>query len=305
MKQMIRSAVVAAILRRHRFRAEDAVVLSCDPRSGSTWLSEILDAVAPSAVIWEPFHVDNVREVRDLGFSWRQYIPPDADWPEAEALVRDILEGRVVNQWTSWASSLSDFRHADRLIVKCCRANGFLPWMVRRIDFKRRPIHFLRHPFSIAASQIKMGNFGTDGMEAELVKGRYADELSDSADYIRGLSTDEERIVAMWCRTQKAALEDPVTASKVVRICYEDLTLHPEREIARLFEGWGEPVPEAIHAHVRKASRMTQGDNLKQSPEEQVSKWQSIFSEAQIAKMAKILVDFEIKVYDDSPLPRL
>jgi hypothetical protein len=303
MKQVLRSKVIAGGLRLRNLRAEDALVLSCDPRSGSTWLSEVLTACTPSAVIWEPFHLDNVPRVRDAGFAWRQYIPPDADWPEAEALVRDILRGRLINQWTSWASPASGFFTAEQLIVKCCRANGFLPWMVRRVAFRRKPIHFLRHPFAIAASQIRMGNFDTAGMDADLQRGPYAKDLAESAEYIRGLQTDEERIVAMWCRTQKGALEDSQTQDRVVRMHYETLSVYPEREIQHLFDAWGEPVPEIAQAQVQKASRMTQGDSLLNDPEQQVGKWRHQFSDQQIARMGQILKDFGISAYGEDPMP--
>ncbi|WP_090114262.1 hypothetical protein [Limimaricola pyoseonensis] len=300
----MRQRAIAATLRMRGFAPEQALLLSCDPRSGSTWLSELLVAAAPSAVIWEPFHLDSAPRVREAGFAWRQVIPAEADWPEAEALVRDILSGRCINDWTSWASSFGEFLAAERLVVKCCRANGFLPWMLRRIAFRRRPIHFLRHPFAIAASQIRMGNFGTDGMAADLERGPFAADFVESAAYIRGLETDEERIVAMWCRVQGPALRDPVTAEKAVRLHYETMTLDPAAEIGRLFAAWGEPVPEPVLSRVRRASRMTEDASLLDAPEAQVGKWQTHFTDRQVARMGRVLRDFDIAAYDETPLPR-
>ena len=302
-RQRVRAATVSTLLRVKQHAPEDAILLSCDPRSGSTWLSELLYNARPSAVIWEPFHRDHVPQVRDLGFAWRQYIPAEAYWPEAEQLVRRILAGGVINQWTAWASPVADFARAERLIVKCCRANGFLPWLVRRIAFRKKPIHFLRHPFAIAASQIRMGNFDTAGMDADLARGRYAEDLAESAAYIRGLRSPEEKIVAMWCRTQKPALSDPVTSARVTRICYETLTLSPEQEIARLYAGWGESVPKDVFARITKASRMTQDASKLANPVDQVGKWQQFFDDRQISRMGRILRDFDIAVYDESSLP--
>ena len=302
-RQRVRAATVSTVLRIRHHAPEDAILLSCDPRSGSTWLSELLYNARPSAVIWEPFHRDHVPQVRALDFAWRQYIPADADWPEAERLVRRILSGGVINQWTGWASPLADFARAERLIVKCCRANGFLPWLVRRVAFRKKPIHFLRHPFAIAASQLRMGNFDTSGMDADLERGRYAGDLAESAAYIRGLRRPEEKIVAMWCRTQKPALTDPVTRTRVIRICYETLTLSPQREIARLYANWGESVPDGTLSQITQASRMTQDASQLANPANQVGKWQQFFDDRQISRMARILRDFEIPIYDENPLP--
>lgn len=303
MKQHLRSAAISTALRIKRHRPEDAIVLSCDPRSGSTWISEVLGAATPSAVIWEPFHRGKVPEVRDLGFAWRQCIPADADWPEAEKMIRKILSGGVINQWTSWANPAADFVRAERLIIKCCRANGFLPWMVRKIAFERKPIHFLRHPFAIAASQIKMGNFDTSGMDRDLDRGPYTDNMIETSRYIRGLSSDEEKIVAMWCRTHQAALNDPVTRDRTIRVHYENLTVNPGPEIKRVFGGWGESMPENVLALVRKASRMTEKSSKLETPEQQISKWQKHFTDRQVARMAAVIKDFDVVNYGESMMP--
>ncbi len=303
MKQHLRSAVISTALRVKRHKPEDAIVLSCDPRSGSTWISEVLGATTPSAVIWEPFHRDNVPEVKDLGFAWRQYIPADANWPEAETLIRKVMSGGVINQWTSWANPAVDFLRAERLIVKCCRANGFLPWMVRKIAFKRKPIHFLRHPFAIAASQIKMGNFDTEGMDRDLDRGPYTQYIVESSRYIRGLSTDEEKIVAMWCRTHQAALNDPLTRERTIRVHYENLTMDPAREIQRVFDGWGESMPSNVLSLVRKASRMTEKTSKLETPEQQISKWRKHFSDKQVARMTNVITDFNLTNYGENVMP--
>lgn len=303
MKKALRSQVIRSALAMRRFAPEDALLLSCDPRSGSTWLSELLCAAGPTAVIWEPFHLDNAPRVRRFGFAWRQYIPPEADWPEAEALIREILAGRHINSWTGWASPVQDFLRAEQLIVKCCRANAFLPWLVRRISFTQRPIHFLRHPFAIAASQIRMGNFDTGGMNADLERGRFSEDLRGSADYIRGLETDEERIVAMWCRSQMAALSDPVTQARTVRMHYETLTLEPESEISRLFAAWGRPVPETLLPRIKKASRMTVDASKLGDPVAQVGKWRQTFSDRQVERMTRVLRDFGTVIYNENLLP--
>ncbi|OED47338.1 hypothetical protein [Leisingera sp. S232] len=304
MKQLARARLIETALRVRGFCAEDAVLLSCDPRSGSTWLSEVLCAAEPSAVIWEPFHLEHAPRVRAFGFAWRQIIPPDADWPEAETLVRAILAGRHINSWTGWASPAADFLRARQLLVKCCRANGFLPWMLRRIAFRRAPIHFLRHPFAIAASQLRMGNFSTGGMDADLARGRYAGAGTDTARYIRSLTSDEERIVAMWCRVQQPALEDPLTQAQAVRMHYETLIAEPAQEIGRLFAAWDRPVPAGVLAHTGKASRMTMDASQLGNPAAQAGKWQQAFSDRQVSRMSRVLRHFGVTVYDESILPK-
>ncbi len=302
-KTTLRSGILnvhAALARR---RPEDAIVLSCDPRSGSTWLSEILGQSLNAATIWEPFHLDEVPEVRRFGFGWREFIPADADWPEAEALIRKVLSGRLINPWISSANRARTFVTAERLLVKCCRANGFLPWMVRRIQFEARPIHFLRHPFAIVASQLKMGNFDGSGLHDALFEGRYADRLSHQADYILGLQSDEERIVAIWCRTHLPCLTDPERDRYWITTHYEQLLLEPEADITRIFLQWNRPVPSNILDRIRRPSRMTQQSELKSNAMAQITKWQNDFPDSKQRAMAAVLTNFGVNCYEQDPLP--
>jgi len=303
LKRTLRHGAIAAHATLARRRPEDAVVLSCDPRSGSTWLSELLGDGLNAATIWEPFHLGEVPQVRAFGFGWREYIPADADWPEAEALIRRILAGRVVNAWTTSANRTTDFLTADRLLVKCCRANAFLPWMARRIDFTSRPIHFLRHPFAIVASQLKMGIFSGEGLRDALLKGRHAARLADQVDYILGLESDEERIVAMWCRTHLPCLTDPKRGELWFTMHYERLMVDPQAEVTRLFEAWRRPVPDGMLDRVRNPSRMTQDNSLETDPMAQIAKWQSRFPDSKQRAMLAVLSHFGICVYGQDPLP--
>jgi hypothetical protein len=302
-KTNLRSGLLSVHAALARRRPEDAIVLSCDPRSGSTWLSEILGQSLNAVTIWEPFHLDEVPEMRRLGLGWREFIPADAEWPEAETLVRKVLSGRLINPWISSANPAKAFFTADRLLVKCCRANGFLPWMVRRIEFKARPIHFLRHPFAIVASQLKMGNFDGSGLRDALFEGRYADQLSHQADYILGLQSDEERIVAMWCRTHLPCLTDPERNRYWITTHYEELLREPEAEITRIFSQWDRPVPTNILDSIRRPSRMTQQGALKADAMAQITKWQTHFPDSKQRAMAAVLTHFEVACYNHDPFP--
>lgn len=94
---------------------------------------------------------------RDLGFSWRQRIDEGTQWDEARAAFERTFRGRTLNLW-SCTSDLGDYLRAERLVVKLCRANGALPWLTEAFDFRYAPIYLVRHPFAVAASQVKWGS---------------------------------------------------------------------------------------------------------------------------------------------------
>lgn len=303
LKPTVRSGLLSTHASLKRRRPEAAVVLSCYARSGSTWLQELLSPMLKAATVWEPFHLDEAPKVRDLGFGWREYIPLDAEWPEAEDLFRQILSGRLINAWTGSASRFSHFLTADRLLVKCCRANSFLPWMVRRVAFEMQPVHFLRHPFAVVPSMLKFGKFDGRGLHDALFKGSYVDRLSHHNDYILGLQSDEERIVAIWCRSQIPCLTDPERDRYWITSYYEQLLLDPDAEIARIFSKWDRPVPSDVQERVGRPSRMTQGDALQSDAMAQISKWQDVLPDSKQRAMLAVLGHFGVTCYGQDPFP--
>lgn len=304
LKSKVKMATAGAAAALRRRDPSDAVVISCEPRGGSTWLTEAILTEPGSAQIWEPLHKRWVPEVEALEFSWRQYIPVGADWPEARHLLEKILTGRVTNEWILQATPLKQFMAADRLVVKFCRANALLPWLSREFNFKRKPIHLLRHPFAVATSQDRMGNFSTRDLIHTHARRHYPEHLEPHAAYVATLETVEEQAVASWCLSNLPSLRDPEAGTRWITVYYEDLTLNPEEGLTQIFGAWGEAAPEAALEQARKPSRMTQGDALRSDPAEQVSKWRTAIAPDLISRMTAVLEHFGVTEYGDEPLPR-
>src|SRR5690348_9282727 len=127
------------------------------PRSGSTWLGELIACTPRSALLFEPLIATQPGPFRDLGFVWDQPIPRDAEWPEAKAAFEAMLRGKAITDWniTYSRSSAASFLTARRMVVKCCHANALLSWLVNQFNFRYQPIFLVRHPFAVVASQLE------------------------------------------------------------------------------------------------------------------------------------------------------
>lgn len=88
------------------------------------------------------------------------------------------------------------FAEAEQLIVKFCRGTAFLPWFVRTFELRFAPIHFLRHPFAVAASQLKFGAWKQSSERFPMPEGRYTEPFDRHADFLRSLDTQAEWMVA-------------------------------------------------------------------------------------------------------------
>jgi hypothetical protein len=282
----------------NRFDPREAVVLSSSPRGGSTWITEQLcEAFAPAAVLWEPLNLDHVPRFRRLGFAWRQHIPEDADWPKAEKAFDRVLTGREINKWTCFLSRPAAFWKAERILVKFVRANALLPWLTRRYDFRRKPIHLIRHPMAVVASQLKNNCWKGRPDRYEIPECRYREFYTDHADFLGSLNSKTECLAAQWCLTNKVALEHQRAGQDWMTVCYEDLLLEPEKTLNEIFTAWGLDRDGRAAAGIRQPSRTTQDEKYLSDPQKQLSKWRRELSDEQVERSLAVLDHFGIGLY--------
>lgn len=129
------------------------VVLSGSPRSGTTWLAELFASISGASVLWEPLHIRNQPELKEMGFTWRTVIYPGTEWPEAERLFSDILSGRRLNLHTAKMCGFKEIWKRKFWVVKFVRANGLLYWLTQKFPVKP-PIVIIRHPCAVVSSQM-------------------------------------------------------------------------------------------------------------------------------------------------------
>jgi len=289
-----------------KFNPKEQILIFSDPRGGSTWLTEIIHTIPNTAIIWEPLNIHNVKTVKNLGFGWRQYIPENQTWLEAENVINKICSGKIVNEWTMLVTNVKDYYKANQLIVKICRGNMLLPWITNRIEFKFSPIYLIRHPFAVVASQMKQGGWNSPFRKFEVPKIPFNEIYQEHIKFLTSLSTKEEILIAYWCLTNKISLNHPNNNTKWITVYYEKLLLHPGHEIQRIFKTWNMPVPKDIEKTYQKKSSTTLGEMNTHDPKIQLAKWKRELNKTQINKMQRVLDYFEITSYSwDKLTPRI
>lgn len=212
-----------------RFKANDALILTSSPRSGSTLLSQILTAIPKSCTLFEPLHLEQVPEAATAGFTWRTYVEPDLDWPQGKAFLKQVFEGRIINSWISREISLKDALRAEKLIVKFVRANRLLPWICNSFDIPK-PIFLIRHPCAVIASQIK---YGWDNAQYAPESPPYLAPYPAFQSVLKQLNSDVEYLAAMWALDQLPALIQ-TSPHPWLTVTYEELSLRPEHTISKI-----------------------------------------------------------------------
>ena len=89
----------------------------------------------------------------------------------------DVLSAKFLPyEYISWPPEANNnLLDTKQWIVKFCRANRMLPWMVEHLDI-RPPIYLLRHPCAVVSSQLRHEAFDYMGSTYEKDNGAH-DEL--------------------------------------------------------------------------------------------------------------------------------
>jgi hypothetical protein len=285
-----------------------------NPRGGSTWLMTILSRIPGSITIDEPVNVmQNYPELNAVGFCPNPHIPEDADWPEAEAFFvklfnREIKSIRSLGLYLQ-NPDLSRLSMCRYFIYKDCSSNMILPWLTKR--FEINPIYILRHPCAVVASQLRYGNFW-DYIKADPrahlpdTRCKFQDIYGLYSDIISRIRTPVERLATEWSLYNAIPIRHPRNNQQWITVSYEELYSNPDAELERIFSRIGVPMPDGLPDSVRTPSASSLGGSHSDIfSGQQLSSWQRKLSKEEIKSILAITKEFQLDVYDDSPMPDL
>lgn len=296
-----------------KFNMKDTILIAGSPRSGTSWLMEILGNIPGYTYLFEPLNPRWFPETRELGFQSRIYLPSDIDWSKGEEYLRKIFTGQLVGFQSLYQFTPKEIMHlllGKKLIVKSVRLNRLLPWASRRFQLSK--IFFIiRHPCAVITSQLKTGwcgyhstfppysnifpNLKTILYEASEIKS-LDPELFNR---LKNIKTREEILAVAWCLDNYVPLSSPKPFPWET-IIYEKLVKQGEKEIVKLFNEIEEKdfLRYAIR-YLKVPSALAPGDEPKTviKANEQLSKWKKFLSEKQIERILSIVSDFGLDYY--------
>ena len=280
-----------------------ALLLFASPRGGSTWLEEMLATIPRTATIWEP--LDQVRNpaFRKVGFWWRQHIPEDADWPEAEACFEDLFSGSMLSPFLLESTTIDKLRDAERLIVKFIRGGMLLPWITRHFDLPK-PVLLVRHPCAVVVSMRKHGAWTK--FKHRLPKPpphRYDEKVREMYERLGKVSGEVENLAAIWCLNNTHPLNHPGNDRDWTTITYEELVLRTEDTLRKVFTAWEMEVPAAALEMARRPSRTTRAGSPVTDPMGQLSSWRKHLSSEEQDRILAVVQRSGTDLYGSDILP--
>lgn len=265
------------------------------PRSGTTWLAEVLSGIPGSGVIFEPLDIRRVHQARAAGFDWNNFIAPWEETPAQLEFMRRALSGRIRTAWTTSQLPVSRAARVDRWVVKLVRGNQMLGWVVENFDI-RPPVLLVRHPCAVYDSWLRRGwPLRSVPPRPDLRFFSFHPEVKAA---VEGLRSPEECFAAEWCMHHYAPLRHLRTDR--YQLCfYEHLRRDGINGFRRIFDGWGLPLPDDLEqALVKPSSKASM--RLRQG----APGWERRLGRGVVRRIVQVLERFEIDLYDGGPEPK-
>lgn len=277
---------------------KQAIFIAGTGRSGTTWVSSLINYKNDYRDIFEPFHPYKVSLVKH--FRYRQYLRPDNKQQEYIQPAKAILSGQLKNKWTDQFNT-KVFCH--KRMIKDIRANFLLKWLHQ--NFPEVPIILLfRHPCAVINSKLHLGwGDHLDDLLAqpELV----ADFLQPFQQEITAARTDFEKQMFLWCIENYIPLRQ-FASTEIHLAFYENFCKEPEVEIERLFKFLGKKFDDSVFATLNKPSATSRQESAIITTGSVVDSWKKYITDEQLQRSVEILSLFGLdKIYSQDPLPNV
>jgi hypothetical protein len=278
----------------------DTIVVAGWARSGTTWLAEVLSTIPRSAILFEPLHTQRVPQAAAAGFPVSDILAPGEGSPEQKLFMERVLQGRVLNWWTCSANPVSRAIRPNVWIVKEITANYLVEWIVGTFQI-RRSVLIVRHPCATIASRIAQGWAPKDVQFK--VKNREARRRFPHLEALcRNRKDPFEVMATRWCLMNYVPLS--LRPRPFHLIAYESLATRGVEDLTPVFADWGLETPAAIEESLSRASATTKSGAMQGTIHRQpIDHWKRRLTADQINRILRVVREFGMDFYDESPEP--
>lgn len=306
-------------VRKHQtVQPKKIICLFCQPRSGSTWLAEILLSISNTCLFDEPlwrgrfknihsmpnFYDRKVPRVAELGFYHIQPIGENEEWQEASELFETLLAGKIVSLGLYNEINLKRLKTAECFIIKFNFAQLLMHWFIKQYDHPS--LLLTRHPCAVVNSQINLkayNNFLFDPTGKKFPDFRNSDFFNQHR-IVERLKSVEEQLAFLWAIQIKNSLYHKDNNKNWLTISYEKLLIDFEGEIDRIFDFIGETIPDEVYKNRRRPSKSSKNKSRENIVNgSQLDSWKRALSKQQISKILNIVESMEVDIYSEKLEP--
>lgn len=279
----------------------NTIFIAGAPRSGTSWLQDMVNYKQDRRIVFEPFHSEHTKEVNY--FHFRQYLRSDNREEKYLAPARDILSGNIRN---SWVDNYNKKFLVRKRIVKDVRTNLMLKWI--KTHFPEIPIiYIMRHPCAVALSRRERG-FNTH-LDVYLTQNQLMmDHLQPFEHVINNAKDTFDKHIIMWCIDNYVPLQQFLKGEMHI-VFYEHLCIRSNEEIKKIFRFLnipGDINDPVLQGLIKKPSLLSRDGSAIFHQKNLIDGWKAGINEAETKRAVELLKLFSLdRAYDAGPLPRI
>ncbi|MBX3286713.1 MAG: sulfotransferase [Actinobacteria bacterium] len=281
-----------------------SILVAGAPRSGTTWLGDVVAALAGWPLLHEPTHTHKVPELRD-GHGWdgRPFREPLEADPELAADLEQLLTGRYLGPGLVPRSRAMDAALWARrpMVSKVIDVNLMLPWMAHHLPWLRT-VHVVRHPLAVVASQEARTESIWSGMRE--IGPPYEHFIAAHPEYAVPTSyeTVAETLVTIWALEHAWLRDRADDLTGLIQLRYEDLRADLAAEAPRLAARLDLPAPsDELVSQLDRPSR-TVNRTASTLGKDAASGWRERYRGEQLDRLRAILERFDHPFYGPEAL---
>lgn len=281
---------------------KDKIWLIGDGRSGTTWVSNLINHDQYYRDMFEPFHPEVIERMKFL--EPHQYIRADGENAKLYAVSREVFDGKF---WHPRVDSANEIGLYKGLLVKDIFANLFAKWVHENFsDIKI--ILLIRNPFAVSLSKYKKRSWKwlTDPRLLLNQSELYRDYLQDFKDLIEFYAKHDDFItnqIVIWSILHYVPFKQ-FEQNQVLLSFYENIYSNPQMETDRIYDFLGKPrkfLPDNI---IHKPSIVSGKDSSIVKGFSPINSWSNEIPKNTIQEGQEILKAFNLhQLYDENEVP--
>jgi len=271
-----------------------------DGRSGTTWVSNLINYDAYFREMFEPFHPEFIEGMDFI--SSHYYLRPDGSHKNFRRASDQVFLGKLFNSRVDQGNSTAIYKG---LFIKDIFGNLFSNWIYRNYSDVKITL-LVRNPFAVAASKYAKRDWSwvVDPYTLLTQQMLRDDYLVSFEDLIHKTCSEDDYIlnqILIWSVIHYVPFKQ-FKSDQIHMMFYENVFLHPQQEISALLKFINKPfigLPDEI---IKKPSKVV-GKNIN-SGKSPINSWMNELPTSTIDKGMHILQQFGLdNVYDSNSLP--
>lgn len=293
---------------RQDYGRHNTICVFSQPRSGTTWFTNLLLSIPCSLKIDEPLFrgffdpeemphsgIGKIKELDHLNFYYHQPIPEDADFPEATRFFDNLFKLKYINPYLLEENSYLRMFHPNTFIFKFNEGNLLVNWLIKNFNFT--PVVLHRNPYAVISSQLSFYAFEkvavADGYK--IPEFRFSEYFQPFHHILRSLKHPEEKLAARWCMNYIPVSE---ASDKWLTVYYERLVDNPEAELEKVFSYLGFEQAKDLHQKIHLPAFRKYHNKSYYQMRKSKDAWKSHLTKVQTDRISRVLNDFGIKGYN-------